>query len=123
MATVTIAGKQHEILPPKRRVWLVEIHGAMRRQQYTRAFLAAAGLGVPGIWAEVKVPPRYDGVPGTYGEAVAEALPDVGLDELVSAGVEVWRIWSEIGASAEATKDAADFTPPVVRPTTDSAGG
>lgn len=108
MPHVTIGGVEYDITPPRRRIIVAEV-GAELGQRPLRAFIAAAGLGVRALWAKA-TEPKYDGLVGRYAEDVLEALPDRTTDELVLAGIDVWRAWQASVPTAQAVREARDFT-------------
>lgn len=104
----TIAGKQYEISPPKRRIYAAEVAAEMG-QRPMRAFIALAGLGLRGLWAEA-TEPKYTGRVDTYAEDVLEALPALSVDDLILAGIDVWKVWVDAQPHAKAVQEARDFT-------------
>lgn len=120
MPHVSIGGVEYEITPPRRRIIVAEV-GAEMGQRPLRAFVAAAGLGCRGLWARA-TEPKYDGLVSRYAEDLLEALPDRTTDELVLAGIDVWRAWQASVPTAQAVREARDFTPAVEAPPTGSDG-
>lgn len=120
MPHVTIGGVEYEITPPRRRIIIAEI-GAEMGQRPLRAFVAAAGLGCRGLWAAT-TEPKYDGLVSRYAEDALEALADRSTDELVLAGIDVWRAWQASVPTAQAVREARDFTPAVGAPPIASDG-
>lgn len=123
MPTVDILGQSYEITPPKRRIYVVEVSAELTARP-VRAFAAALGLGCRGLWA-TRTEPKYDGRAALYGEEVFEILASAGVDSeaITMAGIEVWRHWVGAVPSAEAVKEARDFTPAGAALSTASAGG
>lgn len=120
MPHVTIGGVTHEVTPPRRRIVVAEV-AAELGQRPLRGFIAAAGLGCRGLWATI-TEPKYTGRVDLYAEDVLEALPGCTSDELVLAGIDVWRTWQASVPTAQAVREAKDFTSAVVAPPTGSDG-
>jgi len=122
MASVHILGSDHDISEPKRRIYVVEV-GAELGSRHFRAFAAALGLGCRGLWA-TRPEPKYDGRAAQYGEDVFEVLATAGAtsDEIITAGIRVWQAWHGLLPSAEAVKEARDFTPADAAPSIASVG-
>jgi hypothetical protein len=122
MASVYILGTDHDISEPKRRIYVVEV-GAELGSRPLRAFAAALGLGCRGLWA-TRAEPKYDGRAAQYGEDVFEILADAGAtsDEITTAGIRVYQAWLGLLPSAEAVKEARDFTPADAAPSIASVG-
>lgn len=120
MPHVSIGGVEYEITPPRRRIIVAEV-GAEMGQRPLRAFVAAAGLGCRGLWAAT-TEPKYDGLVSRYAEDALEALPDRTTDELVLAGIDVWRAWQSSVPTAQAVREAKDFSSAAGAPPTASDG-
>jgi hypothetical protein len=123
MPTVELLGQSLEITPPRRRIYVVEVSAELQSRP-VRAFAAALGLGCRGLWA-TRTEPKYDGRAALYGEDVFEILASAGADSeaITMAGIEVWRHWIGATPSAEAVKEARDFTPADAAVSTASVGG
>jgi hypothetical protein len=103
-----IAGKQYEITPPRRRIYAAEVAAEMG-QRPMRAFIALAGLGLRELWAQA-TEPKYPGRVDAYAEDVLEALPAHSVDDLILAGIDVWKVWLASQPQAKAVQEAKDFT-------------
>lgn len=125
MPSITIGGRTHEILPPRRRLYVSEIGAHLQDHLWLRAAACLVSLGCPSIWPGRQ--PVYAGDVGRYGEDAHEHLAELGMasDAIIAAAALVWGVWvlSAKGPTTEEVKAEADFIAAGGAPATGSTAG
>lgn len=123
MPNITIAGKEYEILPPRRKIYVHEVGQHFDGDLWLRVRAALVALSCPTVFAGQPPIPPYTGKVGTFGEEIFDRLIDAGATgkEIAEAGYAVWLHWVATlkAPTKEAVEAEENFTRPNVAPRSD----